>query len=111
MSFTSDQEDEDVIEEEEYVAEEDFEEEEQFLTDDDDDDGDDSEIKSSRKNRSGRQNGMTRVKRRRVFHFARSMERQRGEVCVCVCGVILNFLPVSIYFKAALYILYLITVI
>ncbi len=82
-----------MIEEEEYVAEEDFEEEEQFVTDDD---GDDSEIKSSRKNRSGRQNCQTRVKRRRVFRFARSMERQRGEVFF--------FLPVSIYFKETLYI-------
>ncbi len=62
-----------MIEEEEYIAEEDFVEEEQVVTDDD---GDDSDSKS----RSGRQNGQTRVKRRRVFRIARSMERQRGEV-------------------------------
>ncbi|XP_073678311.1 coiled-coil domain-containing protein 106b [Garra rufa] len=70
----SDQEEEEVIEEEEYIAEEDYVEEEQIVTDDE---GDESESKSSRKSRSGRPNGQTRVKRRRVFRIARSMERQR----------------------------------
>ncbi|XP_058609645.1 coiled-coil domain-containing protein 106b isoform X1 [Onychostoma macrolepis] len=73
-SRNDNQEDEEVIEEEEYIAEEDFVEEEQVITDDD---GDDSDSKSLRKSRSGRQNGQTRVKRRRVFRIARSMERQR----------------------------------
>ncbi|KAK7124500.1 hypothetical protein R3I94_018764 [Phoxinus phoxinus] len=69
------QEAEELIEEEEYM-EEDYVEEEQVVTDDDDD-GDDSDCKSLQKNRSGRLNGQTRVKRRRVFRIARSMERQR----------------------------------
>ncbi|XDV34126.1 hypothetical protein PO909_004325, partial [Leuciscus waleckii] len=68
------QEAEEVIEEEEYIAEEDYVEEEQVVTDDD---GDDSDSKSLQKHRSGRLNGQTRVKRRRVFRIARSMERQR----------------------------------
>ncbi|XP_067281832.1 coiled-coil domain-containing protein 106b [Pseudorasbora parva] len=68
------QEAEEVIEEEEYIAEEDYVEEEQVVTDDD---GDDSDSKSLQKNRSGRLTGQTRVKRRRVFRIARSMERQR----------------------------------
>ncbi|XP_042632405.1 coiled-coil domain-containing protein 106-like isoform X4 [Cyprinus carpio] len=68
------QEEEEVIEEEEYIAEEDYVEEEQVVTDDD---GDETESNSSRKCRSGRQNSQTRVKRRRVFRIARSMERQR----------------------------------
>ncbi|XP_043073229.1 coiled-coil domain-containing protein 106b isoform X2 [Puntigrus tetrazona] len=68
------QEDEEVIEEEEYIAEEDFVEEEHVVTDDD---AEDSDGKNSRKSRSGRQSGQTRVKRRRVFRIARSMERQR----------------------------------
>uniref|UniRef100_A0A8C2K559 Coiled-coil domain containing 106b n=1 Tax=Cyprinus carpio TaxID=7962 RepID=A0A8C2K559_CYPCA len=57
-----------------YIAEEDYVEEEQVVTDDD---GDETESNSSRKCRSGRQNSQTRVKRRRVFRIARSMERQR----------------------------------
>ncbi|KAI2653026.1 Coiled-coil domain-containing protein 106 [Labeo rohita] len=69
-----DQEEEELIEEEEYIAEEDYVEEEQVVTDDE---GDESESKGSRKSRSGRPNGQTRVKRRRVFRIARSMERQR----------------------------------
>lgn len=68
------QEAEEVIEEEEYIAEEDYVEEEHIVTDDD---GDDSDNKSLQKNRSGRLTGQTRVKRRRVFRIARSMERQR----------------------------------
>ncbi|XP_016146698.1 coiled-coil domain-containing protein 106-like [Sinocyclocheilus grahami] len=70
--FTSDQEEEEVIEKEEYIAEEDYVEEEQVFTDDDG-----TESNSSRKCRSGWQNSQTRVKRRRVFRIARSMERQR----------------------------------
>lgn len=82
-----------MIEEEEYIAEEDYVEEEQVVTDDDDDDDDGgySDSKSSQKNRSGRLNTQTRVKRRRVFRIARSMERQRGK-------------KVSIFVKATHYI-------
>ncbi|ROL45782.1 Coiled-coil domain-containing protein 106 [Anabarilius grahami] len=68
------QEGEEVIEEEEYIAEEDYVEEEQVVTDDD---GGYSDSKSSQKNRLGMLNGQMRVKRRRVFRIARSMERQR----------------------------------
>ncbi|XP_050992207.1 coiled-coil domain-containing protein 106b isoform X2 [Labeo rohita] len=73
-SRKNNQEEEELIEEEEYIAEEDYVEEEQVVTDDE---GDESESKGSRKSRSGRPNGQTRVKRRRVFRIARSMERQR----------------------------------
>ncbi|XP_026087608.1 coiled-coil domain-containing protein 106-like [Carassius auratus] len=73
-SRKSNQEEEEVIEEEEYIAEEDYLEEEHLVTDDD---GDETESNGSRKCRSGRQNSQTRVKRRRVFRIARSMERQR----------------------------------
>ncbi|NP_001013323.2 coiled-coil domain-containing protein 106b isoform 1 [Danio rerio] len=68
------EEEEEVIEEEEYIAEEDYVEEEQLITDDD---GNISEDKTSRKSCTGRLSGQMRVKRRRVFRFARSMERQR----------------------------------
>ncbi|XP_048058068.1 LOW QUALITY PROTEIN: coiled-coil domain-containing protein 106b [Megalobrama amblycephala] len=68
------QEGEEVIEEEEYIAEEDYVEEEQVVTDDD---VCYSDSKISQKNHSGRLNCQTRVKRRRVFRIARSMERQR----------------------------------
>ncbi|TRZ01551.1 hypothetical protein DNTS_030597 [Danionella cerebrum] len=67
-------EEEEVIEEEEFITEEGYVEEEQVLTDDD---ADDSESKSSRRGCSGRLDGQKLVKRRRVFRFARSMERQR----------------------------------
>ncbi|XP_051728202.1 coiled-coil domain-containing protein 106b [Ctenopharyngodon idella] len=73
-SRKNNQEGEEVIEEEEYIAEEDYVEEEQVVTDDD---GGYSDSKSSQKNHSGRLNCQTRVKRRRVFRIARSMERQR----------------------------------
>lgn len=54
-------------------------EEEQIVTGDD---GNYSDGKSSQKGRSGRQNGQTRVKRRRVFRIARTTERQRGKECL-----------------------------
>lgn len=74
LLFTLDAEEE-VIEEEEFIEEDGYLEEEQIVTDD----GDDSESKSSRKGRTGKQNGQTRVKRRRVFRIARTTERQRGK--------------------------------
>lgn len=75
--FTFDAEEE-VIEEEEYIEEDGYLEEEQIVSDDDDD----SDSKSSRKARSGRPNGQTRVKRRRVFRIARTTERQRGKMSI-----------------------------
>ncbi|XP_051520607.1 coiled-coil domain-containing protein 106-like isoform X2 [Myxocyprinus asiaticus] len=93
-SSTQDEEDEEeVIEEEEYIEEDGYLEEEQIVTDED---GDDSDSKSSQKSRSSRLNGQTRVKRRRVFRIARSMERQRVKD---PAGVLLRYKKILVTYQ------------
>ncbi|XP_065144004.1 coiled-coil domain-containing protein 106b isoform X1 [Paramisgurnus dabryanus] len=88
-----DDEEEEVIEEEEYIEEDGYLEEEQIVTDEDNDDLD---CKSSRKGRTGKPNGQTRVKRRRVFRIARTMERQRVKD---PAGVLLRYKKILVTYQ------------
>lgn len=92
-SSVQDAEEEEVIEEEEYIEEDGFLEEEQIVTDDDDNY---SDSKSSQKGRSCRQNGQTRVKRRRIFRIARTTERQRVKD---PAGVLLRYKKILITYQ------------